>query len=184
MKSIVEKIFYHSGLKCVVVLTPSGHRCGYVGVEPGHPLFGLDYSQNIESKELKQELHNSKIGKKGLLDIFCWDGETTRLSLLIDVHGGITYSALSEKTSYPSNQLDPIWYFGFDCAHLGDAKDYNALAKVYPKQAEYYRNMDLEYRCFNGDTVRTTWYVEQECKNMAEQLTCIADTLTQLEKEK
>jgi hypothetical protein len=32
-----------AGLKAQVVATPMGHRCGYVGVPAGHPMFGKHY---------------------------------------------------------------------------------------------------------------------------------------------
>lgn len=41
---IVEADFIHNGLRCVVVMTNMGHRCGYVGVTKDHPLFSNSYT--------------------------------------------------------------------------------------------------------------------------------------------
>lgn len=47
---IVEEEFEYDGYKCVVTLQRRGHRCGYVGVPPEHPAFGLDYTSDILSE--------------------------------------------------------------------------------------------------------------------------------------
>lgn len=40
----VEREWKHAGLSCAVVQASEGtHRCGYVRVPPGHPLFGKGY---------------------------------------------------------------------------------------------------------------------------------------------
>lgn len=40
----VEKDFEHAGLRCVVIMTEMGHRCGYVGVPESHQLYGVGYN--------------------------------------------------------------------------------------------------------------------------------------------
>lgn len=173
-----ESVFFHKGYKCVVVFTSMGHRCGYVAVTPDHPLFGLSYSQDIKSPELLQELKSSTIGKKSIIDLFCWDGEETRLSLLVNVHGGITYSGLSHHSTFPMNQFDKAWYFGFDCAHLGDGKDLY-LASHYFGQNRMASRIEWENRFPSYEPARSLQYVEDECKSMAEQLDCIKEVLMQ-----
>ena len=44
---IVEEEFEYEDYKCVVILQRLGHRCGYVGIPPGHPAFGLDYRADL-----------------------------------------------------------------------------------------------------------------------------------------
>ena len=34
-----------AGLKATVIATPMGHRCGYVGVPAGHPMYGKHYDE-------------------------------------------------------------------------------------------------------------------------------------------
>lgn len=90
MSEIIEKDWVTSaGLRAVCVLVQLGsHRCGYVAVPMGHPLFGKRYQQ-IEDD--------------------------------ISVHGGLTFSSDSELThNYPAYSKEPVTWFGFDCAHIGD----------------------------------------------------------------
>lgn len=173
-KYIIEKIKTINDYKYVVVFSDMGHRCGYVAVKPSHPLFGIYYNQDIKSPELLQEIKSSHIGKKGIIDVFCWNGESTTLSLLINVHGGLTYSHLGYKTSYPTIQFDKVWWFGFDCAHCDDSSDKEMLHKVFPQRYAELR----KYNLFNfSGTVRTLDYVENECLNIIQQLECIKDIL-------
>lgn len=39
----IERDFEYCGLRCVVVATPMGHRCGYVEVPSGSGSFGVGY---------------------------------------------------------------------------------------------------------------------------------------------
>src|SRR5258708_4716544 len=40
----IEREWKHAGLSCAVVLArEAAHRCGYVRVPPGHPMFGKGY---------------------------------------------------------------------------------------------------------------------------------------------
>jgi len=174
---IIEKIITKNDYKYVIIFQDLGHRCGYVAIKPSHPLFGFDYCQDIKSPELLQEIKSSTLGKKGIIDVFCWNGESTTLSLLINVHGGLTYSALGENSQYPTNQIDKVWWLDFDCAHYSDAKDFKALKNIFPNK---YQILE-EYGFLNdhGGTIRTLEYVENECLNMIDQLECIKDTLAE-----
>lgn len=175
----VESIFWHKGYKCVVVFTDMGHRCGYVAVAPDHPLFGIKYNQHIMSPELLQEIKSSPISKKGIIDILCWDGEEIKLSLLVNVHGGITYSGMSYLTKFPTNQFDKVWYFGFDCAHYNDAKDLNLAVKYFGyNRMKVIIELENKYPSYSY-FIRSLSYCEQECKSMADQLDCIKETLIQ-----
>ena len=171
---IIEKIVTKDDYKYVITFNNMRHMCGYVALKPSHPLFGFDYNQDIKSPELLQEINSSTIGKKGIVDVFCWDGKITALSMLIDVHVGLTYSRLGYKTSYPINQVDKVWWLGFDCIHLGDTQDTEKIKKVFP---EKYKTLK-EYGFYNfSGTIRTLEYVENECLRMIQQLDCIKDTL-------
>jgi hypothetical protein len=105
-----------------------GYRTGYVGVPKDHPAHGLDYYPE-------------------------GDGEVEAAVRKIDVHGGLTYA--DGKNNYPLEQNpEDLWWFGFDCAHLGDAP--------IPGYTPYPEYMD-------GIT-RSLQYVQQECENLAQQL--------------
>lgn len=70
----------------------------------------------------------------------------------VDCHGGLMYSGDSTD-SYPVESLDSsLWWFGFDCAHLGDA----------PITSEGYE--------MSEGTVRTLDFCVKECESIASQL--------------
>jgi hypothetical protein len=177
-RSYIESIFYHEGLKCVVLFLEMGHRCGYVGIGKNHPLFGVDYSQDIKSPELLQELNSTDIGKRGIIDVFCWDGEKTTPSILFNVHGGVTYSG--GEARYPILQVfNDLWWFGFDCAHCDDAKDWVTLKRrVERHKWEAMWSIEQKFP-FRNDMriVRNREYVEDECRRLAESLSCVGDLL-------
>jgi len=73
-----------------------------------------------------------------------------------DVHGGLTFA--EADTDCGKGAEDNAWWLGFDCAHAGDAPD--------PELPGYYsRGLSLS----DGDVIRTTDYVEAECRNLIEQ---------------
>lgn len=166
-----ESYFYHKGLPCVVLFTSFGHRCGYVGVPNSHPLSNIKYNETIQRPELLERIKNSPTDKKCIISLLCWDGESVRPDLLLNAHGGITYSG-KDKT-YPTCNYDPIWWFGFDCAHYGDEKDFESLKEYYPLK---HYNMVKKYAFFDG-SIRTKTYVEDECKSLAEQLVELEEIL-------
>ncbi|TAA11265.1 hypothetical protein EA658_16510 [Pseudoxanthomonas winnipegensis] len=84
-----------AGLRAVVYFVDDmGHRCGYVAVPEGHPLFGVGYDE----------------AKPAQLDE---DGDG-----YFKVHGGLTYAAGNGE--YPVEAAG-VWWFGYDCAHAWDA---------------------------------------------------------------
>lgn len=85
-----------------------GHRLGYVGVPPESALYELEYN-----------------GEEGEVDML------NDIDHLIHVHGGLTFSGtLSENIIGGMNP----YYFGFDCAHLGDGKiSVNEMTNIISK---------------------------------------------------
>lgn len=100
-----------------------------------------------------------------------WYG-TNYNDLDVDVHGGLTFAAADE----PCDQGGPDdgWWVGFDCAHCGDAKD---PALLTTDQLEYESNFENSFRqkypeyanWKSPDTIKTTEYVEAECRKLCEQ---------------
>lgn len=172
--SVLEASFQHEGLDCAVVFTKMGHRCGYVGVKKTSPLFKVNYSDNLKKPELLEELKQTTFGKRGVMELFCWDGERTSPSILFDVHGSITYS--DGLGCWPVTRGYPLWWFGFDCAHYGDAKDWNTVAKYWGEGEEIQKMYDIDMEFYTGGIIRTKEYVIQECKNLAEQILCVEST--------
>lgn len=82
-----------SGLRAVIVMNSLGFHCGYVGVPPGHPLHGVEYSQSTPALGDSPES-------------------------VFDAHGGITFAG-DGKGEYPVKS--DLWWFGYDCGHLWDA---------------------------------------------------------------
>jgi len=89
----------------------------------------------------------------------------------ISVHGGLTYSKGSSE-AYPIYTEKEMWWFGFDCAHCFDGKDYQAVYRHIPacrEQIKRLQEVDLKY--FDDSLeVRTTRYVVKECKQLVNQL--------------
>ncbi len=110
-----------TGLDCLIVRANGlGHLCGYVGLPESHPLFGKDYKVPDAS-----------------------------------VHGGLTFADKCHEGGRICHVPEPgrpehVWWFGFDCAHLGD---------VSPT-----------YRLHSHDTYRDFQYVKEECESLARQL--------------
>ena len=139
----IESEFKHEDLLCVVIMLSTGHRCGYVGVNENSKLFEVNYSDKIKSKELLNEIKNTTIGKRGIISCLCWDGDSVSPDILFNVHGGITYS---DGNNYPIKKDYKLWWFGFDCAHFGDAKDWDSVKKYFPKkQWESIWKIEQEY---------------------------------------
>jgi len=95
---IIEKIWEtKAGLRAVCMMNErSRSRCGYVEVKKEHPCYGVDYD-NIERGD---------------------DVEDTYIA----VHGGLTFSSREKDPDYPLPSKG--WWFGFDCAHMGDKTKY------------------------------------------------------------
>lgn len=168
----VEKVFDVHGFDCVVTLNSMGFRCGYVGVKKSSPLYGVDYGEDLKNEELLDGLKDAEIGKRGVVPVLCWDGEKVSPDLLFNVHGGLTYSAGND---YPVKKED-TWWFGFDCGHCDDAKDWEALKQNFPKERwETVYEIELKYP--TGGTIRTKEYVMQECKSLVEQIIAVESVL-------
>ena len=157
----IESKFIHDGHECIVVFTAVGHRCGYVSVAKNSLLYQKDYTTMLDNQELLEFVKAQPRGKRGIIPFLFWNSEDVNLEILCDVHGGITYSGNLEHIIGENKQ----WYFGFDCAHLGDGKDYKALQKYF--------NITEEHNGYHADIAQTKNYVIQECKTLATQLTTI-----------
>lgn len=75
----------------------------------------------------------------------------------VDVHGGLTYA--NGKSDYPADNKG-MWWFGYDCAHFGDGRDFSLMSDKY-KAISY---LD------EGGVVRSLEYCVDECEKLAKQL--------------
>ena len=89
-------------------------------------------------------------------------------NILLDCHGGLTYS----DDGYPLD--DGNWYIGFDCAHWGDGKDYDAIKKYFGSCPEVMESMmrlkELEKKFSPNAEVRSFDYVRNEIYGLINQL--------------
>lgn len=141
-----------TGLPCLVVRNSGGALCGYVGVAEGHPLYALGYSSGCSRPA---ECAENREGN---------DWCTHTPDSLLEVHGGITFSHFCAHTDDESKHIchkpspgdpDPVWWFGFDCAHAGD---------LSPKYAASYP------ASLRDGTYRALGYVRSQCAALARQL--------------
>ena len=120
--------------------------CGYVGVPSTHPLFGKECDERIAVPD-RREIKIDKISPIAqLLEATKPDDGKISLDVLINIHGGITFSG---KRRYGNPAL---WYFGFDCSHYNDLTPY-----------ELYRHKNN--RLTEG-TYRTLHYVKSEINTL------------------
>jgi len=151
----------YRGYGYIVYATDMGHRCGYIKIPRNHYLYEKSYGEqlNIKFKKLK----NEQMGKRNPITIFCSAGvkpeDNISMDLLFDVHGGITFSGKGKRLA-----IDKLgWWVGFDCAHSGDGKDFSIMD-------DKYKEIEEKYNLGNYGTIRTKEYVEQECKNLIDQI--------------
>ena len=164
MKPTIEKQWTtEAGLDAValLLLRENGtrrHRCGYVRVPDGSPLYGKGYGEQLPliSTDTANE---QQLGKKSPILLLTAgvgaDGDNVRRSLdvVIDVHGGITFDGELKDL--------PGWWFGFDCAHSGDTSiDLDEIESSYPTDG----------------VARSLEYVVSECESMAKQLSALLPT--------
>jgi len=153
----VERNWNKSGYQCVVIMSDHGHRCGYVRVPTGHILHSVEYNDRTFKLSPYRD-HNTAIVDIGKINVFkVFIGFGLDPESAFEVHGGITYSG---GDGYPV-RAHKSWWFGFDCAHYGDAPDISELSGVR-------LNMAMEYP--SDGFVRSLEYCVSECENLVGQL--------------
>lgn len=92
-------------------------------------------------------------------------------SLGVKVHGGLTYSDLSEIDGVES------WVIGFDCGHLGDAPDPSLPDDLPPEVKKIQEHLNLAVgigegnpKLFSKGVVRTEEFVVNEIKKLIDQI--------------
>ena len=89
-----------------------------------------------------------------------------------DVHGGLTFAEPDVACGAPAGpdgaSPDSGWWLGFDCAHGGDAVDPDLCEDG--KLRTFYQEWNGGLGVLGGGSVvRTTEYVEAECRRLCEQ---------------
>lgn len=134
-----------TGLPGMLLRNGVGALCGYVAVPSEHKLHGIGYSKRIPSDEVgpPEEYSDYSSSPEGKLK----------------VHGGVTFSDSCGGSicHVPEpGEPDDVWWFGFDCAHLGD--DY---PRNYAGSSRYEQYRDVAY-------------VQAEVEQLAKQLARLA----------
>jgi hypothetical protein len=118
----------------------TGHLCGYVAIERGHPFYGKTF-----------------------------DGDFDVLEGQFNVHGGITYSnacsgdGITGICHTTENNADEAWWLGFDCLHSGDLSP-GLVAELLKTNLRIKSILDNEYR----DISYCTAEVESLAKQLKE----------------
>lgn len=151
-----------AGFRAVVIMTDSGHRCGYVGLPTDHPLHGIGYSE--ETERLAELPDDEPVGKRGVITLLCAAGKgriPRSPEMTFDVHGGLTYASGSD--AYPV--ASDLWWFGYDCAHCDDAPSPEYCQKMrvqYPDKPYMWSDREGEHRDLD--------YCAVECESLARQI--------------
>lgn len=135
-KEGMTKLWMRHGLYCYIVrhVLGGGQLNGYVGVVQGSPLFGLPgYVTIRSSKETAITPTQAQINN-------------------ISVHGGLTFAG-----EFKNFQIEKIWWFGFDTAHLYDIRPFSVCGMSFDSQGSY----------------RDMKYVANEVNRLADQITLI-----------
>ncbi len=110
---------------------------------------------------------NKNVGRCGYVGVnqnhpLCGvDWTVARDIIDIDVHGGLTFSG---AMLHGGNLAQ--WFFGFDCAHLGDNPPIGAICRLFEDV-----NVDmLRGMCEFGGRVSEVIDVEYDCARLAERL--------------
>lgn len=132
-----------TGLVCLAKRSTgcSGSWCGYVGVPPGHPWHGRDYS-NVDV-----EVH----GGLTYADR-CQEDERPIEDRVCHIPA--------------PGEPDDVWWFGFDCAHWLDISPQMAARERELGIFTELPSMPGDFR----ERYRTLDYVRAECTALAEQL--------------
>ena len=178
--------FEAEGLPCAMWRNYHGVWCGYVGVGPEHPLFGLPGNHLLklppswfEGRRMDQGL--------GPIDFFIHAmsgkelNDACPISLAFHVHGGVSY----DGDHVPDHEPDGRWWFGFDCGHAGDYAPARAgdkskiMNEMIDSMPEHVRDTmrGIVFRESEG-VYRDQQYVVSECQSFAVQLNAIAAVIT------
>jgi len=174
--------FEADGLPCKMRRNAKwGTWCGYVGIGPEHPLYGLPFNHMLK---LPASWFDGRKALQGVspLDLFMHIisgaksvDDPCPIRIALQVHGGCNYA----------EEADGRWWFGFDCGHAGDYLPYGdnvdkmlgEMVESMPKEARATMR-----RIVNGErhgaVYRDQQYVVSECQSLAAQLNAIVKVIT------
>lgn len=166
-----------TGLPCLIVRGPSGALCGYVGVSSSHPLFQKDYdSADVEvhggltfaskcadepTREHWEKWRAHVLGRKDEARRYPIGDAAhllkDRAKELEDFDAYVAWATAAHIChKVDDGEDDNVWWFGFDCAHLGD------VSPAYDRPGRGLSGAD--------DTYKDIDYVTSEVERLAAQL--------------
>lgn len=169
-----QYIHEETNLDCLIVRNcHMGNLCGYVGIPPGHPYYGLSYDHKVAVKNLN-DIDASKNSPIDWL-LAALDDETDlnliRVGSTLQVHGSITFSHFcndeADQASGICHLPEPgrpgaVWWFGFDCAHHEDL-----VPSIYKMRLDHFPD---HLETFRSDVYRNFAYVKNELEELAARL--------------
>ncbi len=149
--------------RLVVIFSKTGCRCGYVGIEGDHPLWGVPYYEPNHILRCKTATRDTWLSP----------------DVHFNVHGGLTFSGHGVNGTTAETQIRPPgdsnrnrWWYGFDCNHLGDAPDFPSLERYCNDEQlllTLRRTAEVTQACHHG-IVRNREYCVDECHRLINQL--------------
>ena len=100
---------------------------------------------------------------------------------MLNVHGGITFTGVCQETPdeaticllVEEGEEEKVFWFGFDCAHVGDQWSMASDAKMRKRYADW----DTRYpKMRGGETYKNLAYVQEECRSLAKQLKAVGES--------
>ena len=170
---INESDFVYRGYRCVTTFNDMGYRCGYVAIPQGNILYGKQMTSRLPIKldDLQDKEDNKRSPINTLMLAFDDESENSiRVCDYFNVHGGITWFE-DGTTNHPVEGTNYYW-IGFDCGHYRDGRDWDLVEKLWGDKESVQRRIKIEkeYDSFSCDEIRELDYVQQECKNLVDQI--------------
>lgn len=162
---IKESDFEYKGYRCITTFTDMGFRCGYVGIPNESCFYGKKYTDytNLDREIIDDE----PIGKRGIIAIVldAMDNNSkVRMDMLFDVHGGLTFSG----SNHPEDC--GLWWLGFDCGHYNDGHDLDKIEELWGDIDYIRERIAIDRKYDSGYPERSLKYVQQECRNLVDQI--------------
>lgn len=175
-----------TGLSCMLIRGGMGAWCGYAGIDPTHPWYGVGYSECTKGHKTltqKEELHRYRRAREcatsgrmrkmydsliGMVQRWyhprakCGYGHSPES--ILNAHGGITYSDYcAGNICHPHDEGMPktFWY-GWDSAHSGDLVPGMLIGKMSWYNA--YHDKERTDGLYGGDSGRRG--VDQSLKTL------------------
>ena len=166
---VVERNFECGKYHCLVVFTRNGVYNGYIGVPKGHFLYKQPYGKRNERLKFDKDkaFNNNVFGFFEELLTGDKQRECLAPDLYFSAHCGFNYSGAlpgykEAKRGY--------WYFGFDCGHCADGRDFEKAYKLgLLEEYEYFVLRDV-YDYFDFGEFRTADYVEENLRQVAAEM--------------